>query len=49
MRRPDANHQDVSLRDDLAQVPGLGVANGDSGMVPLQQLGHGSADDLAAT
>jgi len=44
----DGGDQDVGLAGDLAEVAGLGVADGDGGVVVQQKHGGGLAYDVAA-
>jgi hypothetical protein len=47
MRGANADNEDVGLRNDLIEVASLRVADGDCGVVPLQQLGDRSSDNFA--
>jgi hypothetical protein len=43
----NADNEDVSLRNDLVEVASLRVADGDCGVMPLQQFGDRSSDNFA--
>jgi hypothetical protein len=47
MRGANADNEDVGLGNDLIEVASLRVADGDCGVMPLQQLGDRSSDNFA--
>ena len=48
MRGANADNENVSLGNDLVEVASLRVADGDCGVMPLQQFGDRSSDNFAS-